>query len=56
MKRVPAQKHGRLEVDGRRRKMGGVACIRGRRIPLVTIVAMVAGRLTFEEILNTSLH
>jgi len=32
--------------------MGGVPCIRGLRIPVATIVAMVADGMTKEEILN----
>jgi uncharacterized protein (DUF433 family) len=34
------------------RQMGGVPCIRGLRIPVATIVAMVADRMTEEEILR----
>lgn len=33
-------------------KMGGVACIRGLRIPVASIVAMVAGGMTPAEILE----
>jgi len=33
-------------------QMGGVPCIRGLRIPVATIVAMVADGMTKEEILN----
>lgn len=32
-------------------KMGGVPCIRGLRIPVATVVAMVAEGMTTEEIL-----
>lgn len=32
-------------------QMGGVPCIRGLRIPVATIVGLVADGLTFEEIL-----
>ncbi|RMF65127.1 MAG: DUF433 domain-containing protein [Calditrichaeota bacterium] len=32
-------------------QMGGVPCIRGLRIPVATIVGMVANRMTEEEIL-----
>lgn len=32
-------------------KMGGVACIRGLRIPVATVVAMVAKGMTVEKIL-----
>jgi len=33
-------------------KMGGVPCIRGLRIPVATVVAMVADGMTREEILD----
>ena len=33
-------------------KMGGVACIRGLRIPVSTIVGMVANGMTEKEILG----
>lgn len=33
-------------------KMGGVACIRGLRIPVATVVGMVAEGMTVEEILS----
>ncbi len=33
-------------------QMGGVPCIRGLRIPVATVVAMVADSLTNEEILE----
>jgi uncharacterized protein (DUF433 family) len=33
-------------------KMGGVPCIRGLRIPVTTIVGMVANRMTEKEILE----
>lgn len=36
------------EID----KMGGVACIRGLRIPVATVVGMVADRMTVAEILQ----
>ena len=32
--------------------MGGVPCIRGLRIPIATIVGMVANRMNDEEILT----
>jgi len=32
--------------------MGGVPCIRGLRIPVATVVGMVADRMTEEEILS----
>ena len=33
-------------------KMGGAPCIRGLRIPVATVVALVAEGMTFEEILE----
>jgi uncharacterized protein (DUF433 family) len=33
-------------------KMGGVPCIRGLRIPVATVVGMVADRMTEQEILD----
>jgi uncharacterized protein (DUF433 family) len=33
-------------------QMGGVACIRGLRIPVATIIGMVADGVTFAEILD----
>lgn len=33
-------------------KMGGVACIRGLRIPVASVVAMVADGMTLAEILE----
>ena len=33
-------------------KMGGVPCIRGLRMPVATVVAMVAEGMTAEEILR----
>mgnify|MGYP000976718713 FL=1 len=33
------------------KQMGGVPCIRGLRIPVATVVGMVAERMTDEEIL-----
>ena len=38
--------------------MGGVPCIRGMRIPVVTVVGMVAEGMSIEEILedHTDLH
>ena len=32
-------------------KMGGIACIRGLRIPVATVVAMVADGMSVDEIL-----
>lgn len=33
-------------------KMGGVPCIRGLRIPVATVVGLVAGGMTTEDILK----
>ena len=33
-------------------KMGGVPCIRGLRIPVATIIGLVADEMTYEEILE----
>lgn len=43
-------KFTRITVDPE--KMGGVPCIRGMRIPVATIVGMVANGMTEKEILN----
>ena len=40
----------RITVDPE--KMGGVPCIRGLRIPIATIVGMVANGMTEKEILD----
>jgi uncharacterized protein (DUF433 family) len=40
----------RVTVDPE--QMGGVPCIRGLRIPVATIVAMIADGMTAEEILR----
>ena len=32
-------------------KLGGVRCIRGMRVPVATVVAMVADSMTIEEII-----
>jgi len=40
----------RITVDPN--KMGGVPCIRGLRIPVATIVDMVADGMTYAEILE----
>ena len=39
----------RITVDSER--MGGLACVRGLRFPVATVVAMVADGMTTEEIL-----
>lgn len=38
-------------ITVRPNQMGGVPCIRGLRIPVATVVGMVANRMTEEEIL-----
>ncbi len=43
-------KFTRITVDPR--QMGGVPCIRGLRIPVATVVGMIADRMTREEILQ----
>jgi len=43
-------KFGRITSD--HRQMGGVPCIRGLRIPVSTVVGMVADGMTEEEILE----
>ncbi len=40
--------HERITVEAD--KMGGVPCIRGLRIPVATVVAMVADGMTVDEI------
>jgi uncharacterized protein (DUF433 family) len=40
----------RITVD--HRQMGGVPCIRGLRIPVATVVGMVADGMTEDEILH----
>ncbi|GMV95222.1 MAG: hypothetical protein AMXMBFR82_50000 [Candidatus Hydrogenedentota bacterium] len=43
-------KFARITVDPK--QMGGVPCIRGLRIPVATVVGMVADRMTDAEILS----
>jgi uncharacterized protein (DUF433 family) len=43
-------KFNRVTVNSK--QMGGVPCIRGLRIPVATVVGMVADGLTEEEILR----
>ena len=43
-------KYTRITVDPN--QMAGVPCIRGLRIPVATVVAMVAGRMTEKDILE----
>jgi uncharacterized protein (DUF433 family) len=45
----PAVKFTRITVDPK--QMGGVPCIRGLRIPVATVVGMVADAMTTTEIL-----
>jgi uncharacterized protein (DUF433 family) len=40
----------RITIDSR--QMGGVPCIRGLRIPVSTVVGMVADGMTVDEILD----
>ena len=40
----------RITVDAN--QMGGVPCIRGLRIPVATVIGMVADGMTFAEILE----
>jgi uncharacterized protein (DUF433 family) len=40
----------RITVDSR--QMGGVPCLRGLRIPVATVVGMVADGMTHDEILQ----
>jgi uncharacterized protein (DUF433 family) len=42
--------YNRITVDPN--QMGGVACLRGLRIPVATVVAMIADGMTTEEILE----
>jgi len=39
-------------ITVRHDQMGGVPCIRGLRIPVATVVGMVANRMTEKEILQ----
>jgi uncharacterized protein (DUF433 family) len=43
-------KFARITVNPR--QMGGVPCIRGLRVPVATVVAMVADQMTEPEILE----
>jgi uncharacterized protein (DUF433 family) len=47
---VSALKFNRITINPR--QMGGVPCIRGLRIPVATVVGMVADGMTTEEILR----
>jgi uncharacterized protein (DUF433 family) len=44
-----AVKFSRITVDPK--QMGGAACIRGLRIPVATVVGMVADQMTEEKII-----
>lgn len=44
-------KFSRITVDPG--KMGGVPCIRGLRIPVATVVGMIADGMSVEEILKS---
>jgi uncharacterized protein (DUF433 family) len=50
MREVHAMRFARITVDPA--KMDGVPCIRGLRIPVATVVAMVADGMTEVEILG----
>ena len=43
-------KFTRITVDSR--QMGGVPCIRGLRIPVATVVGMIADHMTHDDILQ----
>jgi len=43
-------KFTRITVDPG--KMGGVPCIRGLRIPVATVISLIASGMTMEEILK----
>lgn len=47
---MPAMKFTRITVDAA--QMGGVPCIRGLRIPVATVVGMVADGMAEAEILK----
>jgi uncharacterized protein (DUF433 family) len=50
IKHIVPMKFSRITVDPRR--MDGVPCIRGLRIPVATVVGMVADGMTRREILK----
>jgi uncharacterized protein (DUF433 family) len=50
IKRIVPMKFSRITVDPR--QMDGVPCIRGLRIPVATVVGMVADGMTRQEILK----
>ena len=47
---LTSMKFTRITVEAN--KMGGVPCIRGLRVPVATVVAMVADGMTEKEILD----
>ena len=47
---LSAMRFTRITVEAN--KMGGVPCIRGLRVPVATVVAMVADGMTEQEILQ----
>ena len=49
-RRMPGMKFARITVDPA--QMGGVPCIRGLRIPVATVVGMVADGMATDEILK----
>jgi uncharacterized protein (DUF433 family) len=49
-KEVVSVRFERITVDPH--KMGGIPCIRGLRMPVATVIAMVADRMSVEEILR----
>jgi uncharacterized protein (DUF433 family) len=50
MTRRHAMRFRRITVDTK--QMGGVPCIRGLRIPVATVVGMIADGMTREDILS----
>ena len=49
-RKVLLMEFSRITVD--QDKMGGIPCIRGLRIPVATVVGMVASGMTTEDILH----
>ena len=43
-------RYARISVD--HTIMGGVPCVRGTRIPVATVVGMIAEGMTFDEIIS----
>ena len=50
IRQVSAMRFTRITVDSR--QMGGVPCLRGLRIPVATVVAMIADGMSEAEILT----